>query len=251
MLKVFICEDEKNTLESIINIIDNYCPETEVAGFAQSVKEAVNKIPASNADLLLMDINFPDGTGFDILNDIDIQLYDIIFITAHEKYALRAIKLSASDFILKPLNPKELIASVEKIKNKISVDRMKNLSIETLLANSQINEAKKRKIVLKTQEHIHVVKIEDIIHCESESSYTTFYFKDHDRIVVSKNLKEYDELLVEFGFIRTHKSHLVNSEHINLFDRNSGYLLLSENYKVPVSVRRKDYVLNSLNDLMK
>jgi len=250
MLKVFISEDEPKTLNSIISIIENYCSGINISGYAQSVKEAVAYLNNHEVDLLLLDVNFPDGTAFDILSNLNAFDKKVIFITAHEKYAIQAIKLSASDYLLKPLDPKELISSIEKVKSELKKEPHLKENLATLLANLQTTEKKKKKIVLKTHERIHVIEIANIIRCESDSSYTTFILNNSKKILVSKNLKEYDELLNEQGFIRTHKSHLVNSDHIKSFEKNTGYLIMKDDSKIPVSVRRKEFVLNAIEVLL-
>lgn len=249
MLKIFIAEDEIKTLNSIKNVIEIYCPKTLLSGFAQTVKDAVSFLSENKVDLVLFDISFPDGTSFDILKQLKSYNFNIIFITAHEEFALQAIKLSAADFLLKPLNPKELIASIQKLqKNKEEAQNM--IMIETLLSNLNTSKKTFKKIVLKTSERIQVVEIKDIKHCESDSSYTSFYLTDNRKIIVSKALKEYDEMLSGAGFLRTHKSHLVNINFIESYEKSGGgYIVLKDRSNIPVSVRKREFVLDIINKL--
>ncbi len=248
MFKILIAEDEIKTLNSIKKIIEDYCSDVKIIHTAQSVKSAVNFLLKNKADLLLLDINFPDGTGFDILEKIKYENLKVVFITAFEKYALRAIKVSASDYLVKPVNPKELTETVNKIKNNLRNEN-NQAEIKTLLDNlKSINKSK--KIVLKTSERLKIVKINEIIRAESDSSYTLFYLSDKNKIIVSKPLKEYDEILSDFGFIRVHKSYLVNVEHIESFERQSGgYLIMADGSQIPVSTRKKEFVINKLNEI--
>jgi two-component system LytT family response regulator len=249
MIDIFIAEDEPKTLNSLINIVSNYCSETNIVGTADTVNSAVNFLEGNHVDLVLLDINYPDGNGFDILEKLPDHNFKVIFITAFEQYAIKAIKFSAVDYILKPIDPKELIDSVKKIQEDIKLKQTSDINIKALLSNIK-NESGKKHIVLRTQERIHVVKIKDIIRCESDSSYTIFHMANDKRFLISKSLSEYDELLTDYGFIRTHKSHLVNADYIRSFEKKGGgYLILKDNVQVPVSVRRRDYVIREIEKI--
>ena len=250
-VKTFIAEDETKTLNSIKKIIDNYCSDIVISGTAQTVSDAVAFLSKNDIDLLLLDINFPDGTGFDILQQLTSYNFKIVFITAYEKYAIRAIKISAVDYLLKPLNPKELIDAVFKVRKEIENNNKDLLKIETLLSNIKKPTETFNKIAVKTSERITVVDLNDLIRCESDTSYTLIFLSDRKKIVSSKNLKEYDEILSGSGFLRTHKSHLVNINFIKSFEKaGGGYLVLKDNSKIPVSVRKKEFVLKTLDNLI-
>jgi len=248
MLTIFIAEDEINILNSIKKIIEQWCFDVSISGTAQTVEKAINILSVNKPDLLLLDINFPDGTGFDILEKIKYNDLKVIFITAFEEYALKAIKVSASDFLLKPIKPKDLIHSVNKIKNNFLIENQQ-LQIDALLDNIK-NNNKEKKIVLKTSERLKVVKIKEIVRAESDGSYAVFYLTDKSKIIVSKPLKEYDDILFDFGFLRVHKSYLVNIEYIDSYEKSGGgYLKLIDGNKIPVSVRKKEFVINKLNEI--
>ena len=250
MLKIFIAEDETNTLNFISNIIKNYTPNTELIGSSKTVKKAVSFLNSNEINLALFDINFPDGTSFDILKQLKSYNFSIIFITAHEKHAIRAIKFSAADFLLKPLNPKELIAAIQKIQDKKKEKSQNKLMIESLISGFESPAKSYKKIILKTAERIQVVEIKDIMRCESDGSYTIFFITENRKIIVSKSLKEYDEILCDFEFIRTHKSHLVNLNYITSYEKSDGgYIKMKDNKKIPVSVRKRDFVLNALENI--
>jgi two-component system LytT family response regulator len=250
MLKIFIAEDEGNTLNGIIQIVKNYIPETVVSGHAKTVSDAVLFLSQNSIDLALLDINFPDGKGFDILKNLNTINFKIIFITAFEKYALQAIKFSASDYLLKPINPKELIEAVHKIQKERIIDSDTMVQLKTLLSNMNDKESGIKKIVLKTQERIHVINTSEIIRCESDGSYTTFFLVSEKKIIVSKSLSEYEELLIDYNFLRVHKSHLVNIEYIESFEKSSGgYLVMKDKTQVPVSIRKKELTIRALDNL--
>lgn len=249
MFKICIVEDEINTLNSIRKIIEDYCEAVVVAGI-HTVSDAVSFLSKNKIDLLLLDINLPDGSGFDILESTTHSDFKIIFITAFEKYALQAIKVSAADYLVKPINPKELINAVNTVKNELENAEYRQIKLEALFANLH-SSGSFRKLVLKTSERFNVLNINDIVRCESDGSYTEFYLSNSKKIMVSKPLKEYDELLSHSGFLRVHKSHLVNINYINSYEkRDGGYLVLNDLSKIPVSVRKRDYVIHVLENLL-
>jgi two-component system LytT family response regulator len=247
MLKILIAEDEIKTVNLIKNILENYCSDVVIAGYVQTVKDAICFLSENKVDLVLFDINFPDGTSFDILQQLTSYNFSIIFITAFEEFALQAIKLSTTDYLLKPVNPKELIAAIQKVQ----IDKIinNNLLVTTLLSNVNSSEEKNKKIVLKTTERIQVVNISDIIFCKSDNSYTVFYLKDSNRIVVSKVLLKFENILKEHGFIRVHKSFLVNLDFISSYEKATDCLIMSNKLKIPVSVRKKESVLQILDTI--
>lgn len=247
MLRILIAEDEIKTVNLIKNILENYCSNVIVTGYTQTVKDTVSFLSENQVDLVLFDINFPDGTSFDTLQQLPSYNFGLIFITAFEEFALKAIKLSAVDYLLKPVNPKELIAAIQKVQiNKIVNN---NLLINTLLSNMDNDEEKNKKIVLKTTERIQVVNISDIIFCKSDNSYTTFFLKDNNKLVVSKVLLKFENILKEHGFIKVHKSFLVNLNFISSFEKTTDCLIMSNKLKVPVSVRKKESVLQILDTI--
>ncbi len=250
MLKVFIAEDETKTLNSIKNIIENYCPATALVGTSQTVKDTILFLTENEVDLVLLDINFPDGTSFDILKQLKSYNFNIIFITAHEEFAIQAIKFSAADFLLKPLNPKELIAAIQQLQEKNKKDLQNKVMIETLLENLNTTEIKSKKIILRTAERLQVIEVKNIIRCESDSSYTNIFLTENRKVIVSKPLKDYDEMLCNFGFIRTHKSHLININYIASYEKSGGgYIVMKDKSNISVSVRKKDFVIETINKL--
>lgn len=250
MLKIFIAEDEIDILNFTKNIIENYVADTELIGSAQTVKDAVSFLNSNDIDLVLLDVNFPDGTSFDILKQLKSYNFNIIFITAHKEYAIQAIKFSASDYLLKPLNPKELIASIQKLQNKNKENLQNKIMIDSLLSNLNTSNKLHKKIVLKTAERLQVIDIEEIIRCESDNSYSVFYLTKNRKIIVSKPLKTYDEMLCDYEFIRVHKSHLINLKYISSFEKSDGgYILMKDKTNIPVSVRKRDFVMKTFKNI--
>ena len=243
-IKTVIIDDESKARETIGNMLASFCPEVEVIATAGSVKEGREILTNHQPDLLLLDIKMGDGTGFDLLRKLPRVDFLVIFITAFEEFAIRAIKFSALDYILKPLDPDELANAVQKAKLAIEKEQMKT-RLEALYENLDLIQQKDKKIVLKTTGSVHIVMLKDIVRCESRKNYTYFYTTDREEIKVSKTLKEFDELLESFDFYRVHQSHLVNIAHVKRYEKKEGgYLVMDDNEKVPVSFRKKE-------DLMK
>lgn len=236
MISVVVIDDEPKARETIINILQLSPTEISVVGQADDVNSGFDVINAQNPDLILLDINLPDGTGFDLLKKFEKINFKVVFITAHEEYAVKAFKFSALDYILKPVASGELLQSVEKASETIHKEETE-LKLSAFLSNLD----KIRKIVLKTAESIHVVNVKDIIHCKADGNYTNFYLANGEKLMVSKTLKDYAEMLEQAGFFRTHQSHLVNLDHISRYDKTEGGHLVMDNESiVPVSSRKKE-----------
>ena len=246
-LRALVIDNETDIRESVLSLVTMFCPEISELSSATSVSSGIEKIRIFKPDLVFLDVELGDGTGMSLLSHFTEFTFDVIFITAHNKYAVDAFRLSAIDFLLKPINPEELISAVQKVIEK----KEKNIllsQLKILNENYKSTISAEAKIVLKDADSIFFVKTKDIIRCESDGAYTTFHLLNKEKIVISKTIKEYDDLLSPFGFLRTHQSHLVNSFYIKRFDKNDGgVLVLTDNYSVPVSQRKKDFILDFLN----
>ena len=242
MIKALVIDDEQNGRNTLIGMLNSHCPEIEVIGQANSVKTGVELVNELQPNLIFLDIEMPDGTGFDLLSQLNSLDLEVVFVTAFEKYAVRAFQFSAIDYILKPINPALLKTAVEKAKKAKSVDELR-LKIDALLGNSE----KLEKIVLPTAEGTYIVKIENIIRCLADNNYTIFYLNDGNNITVSKTLKEYSETLENHNFFRTHQSHLINLEYVERFvNTDGGYLVMKGGDQVVVSRRRKKLLMDTL-----
>ncbi len=236
MISIAVIDDEPKARDAIINLLALSPVDLTIAGEADSVESAFEMINLQSPDLVLLDIDLPDGTGFDLLKKFAAIHFKVIFITAHQEHAIRAFKYSAVDYILKPITAGGLFSAIEKAAEEISKQETV-LKLGTLLSNLE----KLKKIVLKTAESIHIINVSQIIRCEADVNYTTFFLQEGEKLLVSKSLKEYDELLGQAGFFRTHQSHLVNLDHILRYDKmDGGYLVMDDNSAVPVAVRKKD-----------
>jgi two-component system LytT family response regulator len=249
MIKAIIIEDEKMSRETLRHLLDKYCPEVEIVAEADGYRKGLEEIRKHPPDVIFLDIQMPDGSGFRLLEELEVVNFEIIFTTAFDQFAIKAIKYSALDYLLKPIIPDELIEAVKRVEKKKS-DYMKKRSMEVVPENNKVLDEGSQKIVLSTSEMIHVINVEDIIRCESDNYYTYFFFVDGRKLLVSKTLKENEELLSQHSFIRPHKSHLINIKYIKSYIRHDGgYILMTDGTHIPVSRRKKDKIMEIIYNL--
>jgi len=248
-MNAVIVDDEatvRNTIKSLIN--ENF-PDINIVATAGSVGEGYETIVNNKPDLLFLDVELPDGNGFDLLKKISPVNFRVIFVTGHQEYALDAIKVSALDYVLKPIDTDELIRAIEKAKEVINQEEQ-NLKLLALSENLQCKKVLKR-IILHTVDHLQLVAVDDIIRAEADSNYTLFRLSGNRKIMVSRTIKEFVSLLANSGFIRVHQSHLINLEHIDRFmKKDGGWLRMRDGSSVPVSPNLKKQVLQAIQDHM-
>jgi len=245
MISIVVIDDEPRARETIRDILALSDEPVNIVGEADAVSSGFECISRHQPDLVLLDIHLKDGTGFDILRQFDKISFKIIFITAHEEHALLAFKFSALDYILKPITAGELLKAIGKLKEMKDSEETA-LKLSAFLANIK----KIKKIVLKTAESIHIVNVKKIIRCEADVNYTTFYLDNDEKLLVSRTLKEFSEMLEPAGFFRSHQSHLVNLDHILRYDKSEGgHLVMDDESIVPVSSRKKDYLFKVFDEL--
>jgi len=238
-----IIDDVDNSRLTLAHDLAQYCPQIKIIGEANSVKTAISELSEKKPDVVFLDIQLGDGLGFEILESIKNFDFQVIFTTALDSYGIKAIKFSALDYLLKPIDPDELIEAVNKLEKSTPTDNIKD-SINLLLNNIKDIQPSHKRIVLNSADKVHMVYITNIIRCESQGSYTIFHLKSKEQIVVTKNLKEYENLLEDYSFIRIHHSHLINFAYLKEFvKKDGGYAVMTDNSQVPVSFRKR-------NDLM-
>lgn len=245
-LNTLIIDDEKQARNSLRSDLIKHEDAITLLGEADSVETAVKLINDKKPDLVFLDINLGDGSGFNVLEKTEFKNFKTIFVTAYDQYAIKAFKVSALDFLLKPVDLDELAEAINKAKSIITP----NTSEEQIkvFREIKVNNSEK-KIVLKELDAVHIVKVNDLIACEASGIYTTFYINNNKQIVVSKNLKEYEEILEPYGFLRVHNSFLINANKIEKFEKNDGgFLIMEGGQRVPVSQRKKDVVINFLKN---
>ncbi|MBP1676544.1 MAG: response regulator [Bacteroidetes bacterium] len=247
-MKIIIVDDELSPREHAKRLLAEFFPEIIVCAEAENIVSAYEAILLHQPDVVLLDVDLTDGTAFELLNRFQQIHFSVIFITAFEQYAIKAIKFSALDYLLKPYTTAEFVEAIRKAQRK-ETEQETNLKFNVLLQNFQYQQ-QLSKIVLRTSDSIHVVQLDDIIRLQADGAYTAFYLVSRKPIVISKNLKEYDNLLENNGFIRTHQSHLVNSKHIVCFHKSDGGSLgLSDKTLVPVATRFREKVIQQLEKI--
>jgi two-component system LytT family response regulator len=247
MIRAVIIDDEACFRDMIQLFLVDYFPEIEVVAHADGVEGAVTLLEDCNPDLVFLDIEINGGTGFHVLQKSKNRNFKLIFITAFNDFAIQAIKFSAIDYILKPINEFEFKAGVERAIQEIEKHEAQS-PIDNLFNN--YSGSQNKRLVLKTLTEIHLVDTDQVVRCEADNAYTTFVLLDGEKVVVSKGLGEYVDLLKDFGFVRTHQSHLVNLKYLKKISKSDGgFLILKDNSKVPISVRQKQQLFETLNKL--
>ena len=249
-LTTLIVDDEPDAVNFISSITREYCPRLEIIGTASSAKEGVKIILDRQPDLVILDVEMPYGSGFDLLAQFPEKSFDVIFITAFNHYAIKAIKFSAVDYILKPININEFIEAVDKAVHKRTSGSNRNSDYKALFEN--LRSPLPSKLAIPTSDGMEYLKTIDIIRIEADRSYSWFFLQDKRKILVSKNLKEYQELLNEQRFFRPHNSHLINLEHVKKYIRHEGGSIeMDDGSQVPLSKPRKEFFLAVMSKISK
>ncbi|WP_284651777.1 LytR/AlgR family response regulator transcription factor [Flavobacterium terrisoli] len=243
MITAILVDDDSNLRNGMKSLLSRYAPEIQIIGEADSVESGTALLLESQPQVLFLDIHLGDGSGFDLLEEVSKKgkiNSQIIFITAHEQYAIKAFRFSALDFLLKPVDPEELGKVIGKLKQVI--DKNDSVAhIDLLLENIKKKVDNFKRIALSNSDGIHLFEVSDIIRCESEDNYTKFYIKNNKPILISKTLKEYEDLLTEHGFERIHQSHLINLAYLKSYiKKDGGYVIMADNSNLPISQRKKD-----------
>jgi len=233
-----IVDDEPKLRRVLINKIEKLFPNIEIIGEGSNVSEAIELIEDLEPDIIFLDISMPGGSGFDLLNHFDNIDFEIIFVTGFNEYALEALKLSAVDYVLKPVRDDDLVVAVHKALSKL--DRSEKVKeYESLKQNMLSGSQQMEKIAIPSNNEYYLVFLKDIIRCEGWQKYTKVYMEDGETIVSSYNIGIYKELLEKYGFIMCHKSHVINKMHIKKYQKD-GTLIMVDSSQVPVSRRKKD-----------
>ena len=243
MLTAIIVEDEDKARQNLLALLAEYCENVQVPDTAANVKDALVAIEKHSPDVLFLDVKMQGETGFDLLEQIENIDFEIIFTTAHNEYALKAFKFSAVDYLLKPISIDELVNAVKRVEEKkeagTSHENIKNL-LDNLKGAKTFS-----KIALPTMEGLFFVQVDEVIRFESDESYTYIYLTNKKRVMVSRNIKYFDDLLTEHDFFRVHRSHLINLNHIQKYYKGEGgYLIMADDSEVLVSRRKREEFLN-------
>jgi two-component system LytT family response regulator len=252
MIKALIIDDEKHCTDRLSRLLLQHCDETiRLIGYFGSVEEGVKGIKLLQPQLVFLDVQIHDKTGFDLLQQLSEKNFDVIFTTAYEKYAVQAFRFSAIDYLLKPIDPADLVQAVARLSYKRPPNELSR-KFENLLEN--IEQLKHytppKKLIVPTINGFELLPVIDILRCESDINYTTIYLKGKQKLVVAKTLKEFEEMLTEYNFFRIHNSHLVNLAYVKSYNKGKGgSVVLIDGTEIEVSTRRKDDFLQKMGQL--
>lgn len=244
MITALLVDDDHHLRTGLKALLDRYTNDIAIIGEADSVKSGIAAIGKLKPQVIFLDIHLNDGTGFDILEKLSQQHGKInahvVFITAHEQYAVKAFRFSALDFLLKPVDFEELQHTIAKIKEATGKTNSFE-HIDLLLENIRKKVDNYKRIALSTSDGIHLFEVADIIRCEAKVNYTQFFIKNHKPVLISRTLKEYEELLTEHGFERVHQSHLINLAYLKSYIKtDGGYVIMADNSNIPIAQSKKE-----------
>ena len=245
MIKAIIVDDEPYCCETLSILLHRYCPQVEVTGSYHSGAEALDRIREQRPQMLFLDIEMPRMNGFELLEKIKDLSFELIFTTSYDQYAIKAIRFSALDYLLKPIDREELQRSIQKVEQRLQSPLPQQIDI--LLQKLQSPAYLFNKIAIPTMEGLQMIAVDSIIHCSSDSNYTILTLKDQQKVTASRTLKEIEELLEDYSFIRVHHSSVVNLNEISKYIKGEGgYLMMSDGSSVNVSRSRKESLLRKL-----
>lgn len=238
-MKAIIVEDKPYIRKGLVNLLSMIDSDVTIVGECESVQEALIVTKTCQPELIFLDINLGDGTAFDFLDQVPSQNFKIIFITAYEEYALKALKIGAVDYLLKPVDLEELAIALQKVSQLSIADQQQRIKKTKLVWDDAPST-----LILSLQDSYQVIDINTLMYCESDKGYTTFYEANGKKHMVSKTLKSFEERLQLFGFVRTHQSFMVHLKYIDKYDK-SGWIYLKNGQKIPVSSRKRDLFLGA------
>lgn len=247
-MRIVLVDDDATVRDNIRTLLSIYAPEHEVVAEADGVKTGLACLKKHEPDLLLLDVEMKDGTGFDLLSFYGQFTFKVIFVTGHDAYAVKAFKFSAIDYVLKPIDPEDLQSALKKASLPTD-ENEQNLKVANLIKNKETTQVD-QKIVLKDAEAVYLVALKEIIRCESNANYTIFFLIDGRKLVISKTLKEYDALFQGQFFFRAHQSHLINLHHFDHYEKKEGGIVfMKDGSTLPVAIRKKELLMQALEKL--
>lgn len=242
-LKAVIIDDELASRATLANYLGKYCPDVEVAGFGDSVKTGLEVIREKKPDIVFLDVEMPYGNAFDLLEQADEITFETVFVTAFSHYAMKAVNFSAAYYILKPIDIDELVSAVEKIKESREKNKY-SFQTKILMENLHTVNKQLQKIVLPLMEGFEVIQVKDIIRCQANDNFTDFYLTTGSKTLICRTLKFYESILIDFDFLRVHKSHLINLQHVKKYLKGKGgQLIMADDSIVDVSPFKKQELL--------
>ncbi len=254
-IRAVLIDDEPAGRDALELMLRRHCPSVEVVGSTTSFETGLELVERISPDLLFLDIEMPYGSGFDLLDQFPDPAFETIFTTAYAQYAYQAFRVQALDYLLKPVLPRALIESVQRAEKRLlerrALDAENNDSLENLLSVLVDKSMHSNRVALRTADSIEFIQVKDIIRCEAEKSYTVFFLVAGQKLVISKNLSEFEETLSAFHFLRVHHSHLINVAHIRRYVKSDGgYLIMSDGSEIVLPRRRKDELIRAITDAL-
>jgi two-component system LytT family response regulator len=247
MIRTLIIDDEQHCIDRLKRLLAEHCGSTiQLLDFFQTMEDGLTAIREHQPELVFLDVQLHDKTGFDLLRQLDDINFEVIFTTAHDKYAVQAFKFSAIDYLLKPVDADDLKQAVKKLQQKISKEETSK-KLDALFYNLKNIPGASKRISVPTIKGLEFLQVDDIIRCQSDINYTIIFLKDRQKLTVAKTLKEFEELLTEYNFYRIHNSHLINLSCIKSYNKGKGgTVTMNDHSEVEVSTRRKDDFLKRL-----
>jgi len=251
-MKAILVDGEPDGIRALKKMLELHCPQVNVMTTCANANSAIQQIRELNPDVVFLDIQMPGKSGLELLSDVADKCFEIIFVTAHNEYMLQALQYSAADYLLKPVDEDRLIEAVQRVEKRLEAGRREERN-EALMHNlSKAGNPGEMRLCLPTMKGFIVLKLDDIIYCEAERSYTVFHFDGNKTVTVSKPLLDYDNLLQDTSFLRVHKSFLINLNHVKEYQRGEGgVVIMSDNAEIEVSRRKKDQFLMRIKEIFR
>jgi two-component system LytT family response regulator len=247
MIKAIVIENDKRTLDMIAKTVETYIPNVSIASLVNDLKSGIGAINEHEPDLVLLDIKLGDGSGFELIDHFGKPDFKVIFISTYSDYAIKAIRYNAIDYLLKPVKEDDLARAIKKADDLIRYEEKLQAKA---LGGSISNLSDNQRLILKSIDQVHLINTSDIIHIEADGNYSSFYLVDGRKIVISKSSREYEEILIDQGFHRIHKSHIVNINKMSYFDKaDGGTLVMCNGDQVPVASRKRDMLMELFDSL--
>ncbi len=249
MIRTLLIDDEADGRESLKIAVEKYCPEVSIGGICETPEQGLTAIQNLKPELVFLDVQMPHMSGFDLLQALSPVTFEVIFVTAHDQYAIKAIRFSALDYLLKPVDVEDLLHAVGKVQERLQRKNSVH-QYQSVLNNMQYRAKKIERLAVPTLEGVEFYNTDDIIYCQADGNYTRLFLKGKPTQLVSRNLKDFESLLAASGFCRVHHASLINMKHIQKYVKGEGgYAIMTDNHPVDISRRKKEEFLRLLDKL--
>jgi two-component system LytT family response regulator len=251
-MKAILVDDEPDGIRTLKKMLEMHCPQVEVTGTCSNAETAKQQVSEASPDVVFLDIQMPGKSGLELLTELAEQNFEVIFVTAHNEYMLQALQYSAADYLLKPVDEDRLIEAVERVEKRTEAGKKEERNKALLHNLGQAGNPSEMRLCLPTLKGFIVLKLDEIIYCEAERSYTVFHLEGNKTVTVSKPLVEYDQVLKDTSFLRIHKSFLINLHHVKEYQRGEGgIVIMTNNAEIEVSRRKKDQFLMKVREVFR